>query len=68
MGFYCLTRRKPKKRKPTVGLLSTDKELKAYLSPPKKQTVGLLDIAYEKLKTKHKKMIGGLLDEPTGSN
>ena len=54
-----------KRQKPAVGLLSTEEELKTYLNPPRRQPIGLLDIAYEKLKTKHKNMTGGLLDDAT---
>ena len=57
-----------KRQKPAVGLLSTEEELKTYLNPPRRQPIGLLDIAYEKLKTKHKNMTGGLLDDTTTSN
>ena len=57
-----------KRQKPAVGLLSTEEELKTYLNPPKTQPIGLLDIAYEKLKTKHKNMTGGLLDDTTNSH
>ena len=57
-----------KRQKPAVGLLSTEEELKTYLNPPKRQPIGLLDIAYEKLKTKHKNMTGGLLDDTTTSH
>ena len=57
-----------KRQKPAVGLLSTEEELKTYLNPPKKQPIGLLDAAYEKLKTKHKNMTGGLLDDTTTSH
>ncbi len=57
-----------KRQKPAVGLLSTEEELKTCLNPPKTQPIGLLDIAYEKLKTKHKKMTGGLLDDTTTSH
>lgn len=57
-----------KRQKPAVGLLSTEEELKTYLNPPKRQPIGLLDVAYEKLKTKHKNMTGGLLDDTTTSH
>jgi hypothetical protein len=57
-----------KRQKPAVGLLSTEEELKTYLNPPRRQPIGLLDIAYEKLKTKHKNMTGGLLDDTTKCN
>ncbi len=54
-----------KRPQPQIGLLSTDEELQHHLNPQKRQSIGLLDIAYEKLKTKHKKMTGGLLDDTT---
>ena len=57
-----------KRPQPQIGLLSTDEELQRHLNPQKKQTIGLLDIAYQKLKTKHKNMTGGLLDDTTTSN
>ncbi len=57
-----------KRPQPQIGLLSTDEELQHHLNPQKRQSIGLLDIAYEKLKTKHKNMTGGLLDESTTSN
>ncbi len=57
-----------KRQKPAVGLLSTEEELKTYLNPQKRQPIGLLDIPYERLKTKHKNMTGGLLDDATTSN
>ncbi len=44
-----------KRPQPQIGLLSTDEELQHHLNPQKRQSIGLLDIAYEKLKTKHKK-------------
>ena len=57
-----------KRPQPQIGLLSTDEELQHHLNPQRRQPIGLLDIAYEKLKTKHKKMTGGLLDDTTTSN
>ena len=57
-----------KRQKPQIGLLSTDEELQHHLNPQKRKTIGLLDIAYEKLKTTHRNMTGGLLDESTTSN
>ena len=57
-----------KRQQPAVGLLSTEEELKTYLNPPKRQPIGLLDIAYQRLQQQHKKIRGGLLDEPTNSH
>ena len=54
-----------KRPQPQIGLLSTDEELQRHLNPQKRQSIGLLDIAYEKLKTKHKNMTGGLLNDTT---
>ena len=57
-----------KRQQPAVGLLSTEEELKTYLNPPKRQPIGLLDIAYQRLQKQHKKIQGGLLDDTTTSH